>query len=182
MKWNRRSRPFFLQGAGAALALPFLSSLLPKNVKADATTQKTFIGIGAWNGLYKMYGPESLLMPKTPENGSSLVGFTQVDVPGCHPIHQGTLTDIAAANGGKISEIIDADFAPVLDKMMMMQGFDYPGLVYFHHSGQFGNWHRSADGSEGNPDMATLDVVLANWFASQGLPGDLVAYSASDRD
>ena len=40
MKWSRRSRRFFLQGAGAALALPFLHSLLPKG--AQAAEPKTF--------------------------------------------------------------------------------------------------------------------------------------------
>jgi len=62
---------------------------------------------------------------------------------------------------------------------MMLQGFDYIGLGWYHHSGQFGNWHASADGSEGNPDMATLDNVVADWFGSQGYPNDVVTYSAS---
>lgn len=182
MRWNKKSRRLFLQGAGTSLALPFLASLQPKDVEADPSTQKTFVGIGAWNGLFKMYGPESQLMPKTPESGSSLVGLTQVDVPGRHPIHHGDLSSIAQANGGQVSDIIDSSYNALLPKMLMMQGFDYIGLGYYHHSGQFGNWHRTADATEGNPDMATLDVVLAEWFASQGMPGDLVAYSASNRD
>ena len=180
MKYNRSSRRFFLQGAGALLALPFLGSLAPKEVKALGNP-KTFIGIAAFNGLYRMYGPASQLMPQTPESNGSLVGFNQVS-SGHHPIHAGALSAIAAANGGAISDIIDSSYQPMLSKMMMMQGFDYVGLGYHHHSGQFGAWHRTADQTEGNPDMATLDVVLSNWKASQGMPSDLVAYSASSQD
>jgi hypothetical protein len=120
-------------------------------------------------------------MPPTPENGSSLVGFEQVS-SGRHPIHRKSLTEIANANNGAVSDLIDAEYEPLLSKMLMMQGFDYTGLGYYHHSGMFGNWHQTADKSEGNPDMATLDVVLAEYYASIGLPGDMVAYSASWQD
>ncbi|NUO49813.1 MAG: DUF1552 domain-containing protein [Polyangiaceae bacterium] len=182
MKFNRKSRRFFLQGAGATLlALPMLESLLPKGV-AMAATPKSFIGIGAWNGLYRMYGPDSQLMPRTPESNGSLVGLSKVNVPGCHAIHHGLLSELATANGGRISEIIDEEFTPLLPKMMMMQGFDFIGLGWYHHYGQFGNWHRTAGMDEGNPDMATLDNVLADWFGSQGLPGDVVTYSAASND
>ncbi len=181
MKFNRKSRRHFLQGAGALLALPLLESIRPKEVKA-APPPKSFIGIGAWNGLFRMYGPESQLMPAIQESNGSLVGLTQMAISGKHPIHHGSLSALAQANGGKISDIIDESFTPYLPKMLMMQGFDYIALGWYHHSGQFGNWHKSADGTEGNPDMASLDVVLADYFASQGLPGDLVAYSASWRD
>lgn len=180
MKWNKSSRRFFLQGAGAALALPVLSSLLPESAEAQAAT-KSFIGIGAWNGLYKMYGPQSQFMPQTPENGSTLVGYQQV-ASGRHPIHIGSLTSLATANGGSISDLIDQDYQPYLSKMNMLQGFDYLGLGYYHHSAQFGNWHQTATKDEGNPDMATLDVVLSEYYARTAKPGDMVAYSASWRD
>lgn len=180
MKFDRKTRRFFLQGAGAVLALPFLRSLEPNEAKA-APSPKTFVGIGAWNGLYRMYGPGSQLMPKTPESGSSLVGYQQVP-SGRHPIHVGTLSALAAGNGGRISDVIDDDFTALLKKMTLMQGFDYIGLGYYHHSAQFGNWHKTAEQTEGNPDMATLDVVLSQWLKKQGLPGDMVAYSASWND
>ncbi len=181
MKWNGKSRRFFLQGAaGALLALPFLESVRPREVKA-APPPRSFIGIGAWNGLFRMYGPDSQLMPKTPEQNGSLVGLTKSNTDR-HAIHHGSLTALAAANDGRISDIIDESYTPYLQKMMMLQGLDYIGLGWYHHSGQFGNWHKTADETEGNPDMATLDVVLANYFASQGMPADLVAYSASAQD
>jgi len=182
MKWNRTSRRFFLQGAGAVLALPFLRSLLPKSAQADVGTPKTFIGIGAWNGLYRMYGPGSQLMPATPEQNGSLVGFQQYAVPGKHTIHHGSLSAVASANGGAVSDIIDQSYEGLLGKMMMLQGFDYTALGWYHHSGQFGNWHQTADKSEGNPDMGTLDVVVADHHAKVGSPGDLVAWSATWQD
>lgn len=181
MKWNPKSRRFFLQGAGATmLALPILDSLRPKEAKAQATP-KSLIGVGAWGGMYRMYGPGSQLMPATPEAGDTLVGMTQAS-SGRHPIHHCSLTEYASDHGGKVSDIIDESYAPILDKMMMLQGFDYLALGWYHHSAQFGNWHQTATKDEGNPDMATLDVVLSEYYASQGYPGDMVAYSASWRD
>ncbi len=177
MKWNQASRRFFLQGAGASLALPVLASLMPKAAEAQESP-KSFIGIGAWNGMYKMYGPESQLMPKTPESGGTLPGFQQTPTSR-HPIHHGSLSAYAAANGGRISDVIGPEFTPYLSKMLMMQGFDYTALGYYHHSGQFGNWHKTATEDEGNPNMATLDVVLSEYYAKIGWPGDMVAYSAS---
>src|SRR5262249_53782270 len=162
---NRRSRRHFLQGAGAVLALPFLRSLLPfdleKLAKAD-TTPKSFIGIGAFNGLYRMYGPASQLMPQTPESNGTLVGLQPLAIPNRHTIYHESLTTLASANGGKISDIIDSNFTPLLGKMMMLQGFDYIGLGYYHHSGQFGDWHQTAGQTEGNPEMASLDCVISD--------------------
>jgi hypothetical protein len=167
------------------LALPLLRSLWPfeleKVAKAD-TNPKSFIGIGAWNGLYRMYGPSSQLMPQTKESAGTIVGLQPLAIPNRHTIYHESLTNLANANGGKISDIIDSNFTPLLSKMMMLQGFDYIGLGYYHHSGQFGDWHQTAGQTEGNPEMASLDVVLSDHNAKNGLPSDMVAYSASDRD
>jgi hypothetical protein len=169
-----------LQGAGATLALPILQSLMPRNARAEIAP-KSFIGIGAWNGQYVAYGPASLLMPATPEQGTSLVGLQQF--AGRHTIHHGSLTGYAAQNGNKISEIIDEEFTPYLGKMLMLQGFDIFALGAYHHSGQFGNWHSSvATQAEGNPDMATLDVVIADYYAKTGVTSELVTYSGSPTD
>ena len=182
MKWNRKSRRFFLQGAGAALALPMLRSLAPEEARAS-TEPKSFIGIGMWFGMFRMYGENSLLMPSTTENAGSLVGMEQLAIPGRHPIHHGSLTEWAQANGGFVSDLIDEKYSPYLDKMLMLQGLDYIALGEFHHSGQFGNWNMLAGSTPlGNPPMASLDVVLADYFKSLGLPGDTVAYTASWMD
>jgi hypothetical protein len=121
-------------------------------------------------------------MPKTPEANGSLVGLTPVSLAGQHTIHYGSLSSLAAANNGQISDLIDASFTPYLDKMLMLQGFDYIGLGWYHHHGQFGDWHQSAGQTEGNPEMATLDVVLSDYYAKNGMIPEMVAYSASSRD
>src|SRR5262245_37082311 len=122
MQWNRRSRRHFLQGAGAVLALPLLRSLLPVDLEKIAQAEplpKSFIGIGAYNGLYRMYGPQSQLMPRTVESNRTLVGLQPFAIPNRHTIYHEALTTLATANGGKISDLIDASYTPLLKKMTM---------------------------------------------------------------
>jgi hypothetical protein len=181
MKWSRVSRRHFLTGASAILALPTLTSIAPKSALADSASQKTFIGIGLRSGLYRMYGPTSELMPKTPEANSSLVGYQTLQGP--HAIHyHDSLTALASDNGGRISEIIDPSFTPMLRKMLMLQGLDFIGIGEYHHIGHFGNWHQTAQMTEGNPDMASIDVVLSDFFRSKGLASDIVSYGATYGD
>src|SRR5262249_17478135 len=127
MLWNRRSRRHFLQGAGVVLALPLLRSLLPVELERSAkaeTMPKSFVGIANYHGLYRMYGPTSQLMPQTPEKDGTLVGFQPLSIPDRHTIYHESLTTLANNSGGKISDVIDADFTPYLSKMLMLQGFD----------------------------------------------------------
>src|SRR5262249_31722619 len=56
------------------------------------------------------------------------------------------------------------------------------GMVYYHHSGHFGNWHRTASLDEGNPNMSTLDVVLSDYYKKIGRPADQITYSANSQD
>jgi hypothetical protein len=185
MHFVRRSRRHFLVGAGSLLALPLMRSLLPFDLEklADAApSPKAFIGIAAQNGMFNMYGPQSILMPAAPEQNGALVGFQQTVIPGKHTIHSKSLASAAAANGGKVSDVIDASFTPYLAKMAMLQGFDYVGMgSAFHHTGHFGDWAQVATHSSGNQEMATLDLVLADHYKKLGLPSDVVAYTASYR-
>src|SRR5579864_1578254 len=111
MKWDPLSRRHFLQGAGAALALPFLPSLFGSR-RAQAQVppvQKSFIGIAAFNGLYRMLGPQSQLMPPLPYDIRQTAGLTPFTAPGLHTVYAAPLTSLAV--NGKISDIIDANFA-----------------------------------------------------------------------
>src|SRR5579862_4224995 len=93
MKWNSISRRHFLQGTGAALALPLLPSLLSKEARAQtAPVQKSFIGIAAFNGLYRMIGPYSQLMPPLPYDITSTQGFTPLTPTGLHTIYSRPLS------------------------------------------------------------------------------------------
>ena len=182
MTSNQLSRRRFLQGLGTAtLALPFLPSLLPRSARATALPVN-FIGIAAQNGLYRMYGPNSELMPKTPEgNTGALPGLSQIN--GQHTVNYGSLATLAQNSGGQISKIVNSNFNSLLPKMTMLQGFDYVGMPSSeHHTGQFGNWAKVSANDSGNPNMATLDVVLASYYKQQGLPSDIVAYTAVSQD
>jgi hypothetical protein len=193
MKTKSISRRQFLFGAGgAALALPFLPSLLSREARAaGAVTPKAFIGISAWNGLYRMSGPTSQLMPSTTVNPTTRaiiagrgapVSYTQTVLPQ-RTLYSAPLSTIATANGGAISDIIDKNYTPLLGKMLMLQGLDYLGMgSAFHHTGHFGNWFQVATQTSGNAPMATLDYVIANHNKAAGLPSDIVCYTASYAD
>ncbi len=163
MKIDPLTRRGFLQGVGASLVLPVLPSLLPRSVAAQAMpVQKTFVGVVSNNGLYRMYGPDSQLMPLLPLDAPTYntKGLTAVQTPQ-HTIHTQSLMTLAAANGGAISDIIDSTFTPMLPKMLMMQGFDYLPLAYSHHQAHFGNSNDDGTTStDGNQAMASIDRVL----------------------
>jgi hypothetical protein len=188
MKIDPLSRRGFLQGAGAALALPILPSLLPREVEAQAMpVQKTFVGVVANNGLYRMYGPDSILMPPLPldQTAYNAKGLTAVTTPR-HTIHTAPLQQLATANGGKISQIVDSSFNSLLPKMNMIQGLDYLGLGWSHHQAHFGNSGSDASSSsDGNPPQAGIDQVLAyssSFYKNPALKGRSVAFTANPSD
>src|SRR5690349_19783594 len=100
MKWNPLTRRHFLQGAAASLSLPLLESLFPEKVWAQlisAGTQKNFIAVPAWNGMFRMYGANSQLMPKTDPANGTLAGFSFEDLAGKHRIHYKSLIELKDA-------------------------------------------------------------------------------------
>ncbi len=185
MKLDRLSRRAFLQGVGASLALPVLPSLLPRRVEAQALpAQKTFVAVVAKNGLYRMYGPESLLMPPLPVDlpTYNTKGLTEVPTAR-HTIHTAPLAMLAQNNGGQISSIVDSSFNSLLPKMMMLQAFDYLGLGYSHHQAHFGN--SGMDPNSGNPAQASIDQLLAystKFYMNPLLRGTSVAFTANPDD
>ena len=183
MKWNAISRRFVLQGMGAALALPVLESLLPKRAQAQpAPAQKTFIGVMAANGLFRLQGPRSQLMPPLPLDAAGFRATGPTALSGRHPVHAHSLAALAASNGGRISDLIDAEFTPLLPQMTMITGLDYVGMSHgaFHHHGQFGNV--AAIAGTGPRATASLDQALA-WSASfyrdPALRGRSVSYTSN---
>ncbi len=189
MKFDRLSRRHVLQGLGASLALPVLPSLLSKTAQAQALpVQKTFIGVLAQNGLYRMYGPDSQLMPPLPVDYAAYKtrGLTALAVPGRHTVHSAPLAALASANSGKISDLIDSSFTPLLPKMTLLQGFDFMRNAYSHHHGQFGNaqFDASSTGAGGEP-MASIDQVLAtsaSFYVNSGRRGRAVCFTANSAE
>ncbi|HEX4633360.1 MAG TPA: DUF1552 domain-containing protein, partial [Gemmatimonadales bacterium] len=182
MKWDSLSRRHFLQGAGATLALPLLPSLMSREARAQAApVQKSFIGIAAYNGLYRMIGPYSQLMPPLPYDITSTAGFTPLSPPGLHTLYSRPLSTLVS--NGQISDIIDASFNAMLPKMLMMQGFDFLPF-YAHHHAHFGNGAASSDFESVSP-MASLDQVLASstsFYKTAALKGRSLAYTANDAE
>lgn len=183
MKWNRLTRRHFLQGAGASLALPLLPSLLSRRAEAQtATPQKSFIAIAAFNGLYRLTGPTSDLMPPLPSDVTGAAGLTATTPTGLHTIHSAPLMSLAS--GGQISTVIDSSFNAMLPKMQMLMGLDYIALGWIHHHGHFGDQAQQSTSAPINPvAMATLDQVLANspsFYQNASLLGRSLAYTANN--
>lgn len=182
MKWNPITRRQFLQGSGSVLMLPLLESLLPRAVWAEAIAarQKTFVGIAAFNGLFRMYGPTSELMPQTPTNDAGIINYNYLDLPGKHRIHHKSLSSIAAQNGGRISKMLDEKYTPYLDKMLLLQGLDYMSISSAHHHSHFGNQGKTTNGTDRARPMASIDQVMAyssSFYKNPSLVGRSVAYS-----
>ncbi len=176
------TRRHFLQGAGGAiLSLPFLPSLFSNKALAaiiGANQQKSFIGIAAFHGLYRMHGPQSALMPVLPHDIRSLSGFTSLSMPGKHTVYARPLVELL--QGSQISQIINSSFNPLLPKMLMMQGFDYLS-IYGHNGAQFGNQNTSA-GVKGLSSTASIDQVMANsinFYKNPGLKGRSLVYACN---
>ncbi|OQW47958.1 MAG: hypothetical protein A4S09_14265 [Proteobacteria bacterium SG_bin7] len=180
MKWNPMTRRHFLQGAGGAmLSLPFLPSLISNRVLAAALStsqQKSFIGICNYSGLFRMYGPQSLLMPILPHDISNVAGFTRQSQSGKHTVSARPLSTLLT--NGKISQIIDTSYNPLLPKMQMIQGMDFLS-IFGHHGGHFGNTATSP-GVTGLPPVASIDQVMAystNFYKNASLKGRSVVYT-----
>jgi hypothetical protein len=189
VKFSRLNRRHFLQGLGASLALPLLPSLFKNEAFAQAMpVQKTFVGVLAQNGLYRMYGPQSLLMPQLPFDQATYLtkGLTTIPVAGRHDVHAGDLVSMASANGGAISNIVDSDFTSLLPKMMMIQGMDYLSLAYCHHHAQFGNADdENSNATSGNPPMASIDRVLgysSSFYKNPSNIGRAVCFTANSQE
>jgi hypothetical protein len=178
MKWDSLSRRHFLHCAGAALALPMLPSLLPRKAWAQAApVQKSFVAMAAYNGLYRALGPKSQLMPQLPFDIRSSAGFTSLAPTGLHTVYSAPLANVTT--GGRISDIIDASFNPMLPKMLMMQGFDYLAVAGHHHA-HFGD---QAEGPTATPAQATLDQVMANsthFYKNPALKGTSLVFTANN--
>lgn len=185
-KWNRYTRRHFLKSGSATVVLPLLASLMPEKIYAQSVMQKNFIGISAMNGLFPMYGPNSVLMPATNPANGTISGFTATDIAGKHKIHSKSLIDIKNSSG-KISNIIDATYNPYLSKMLMLQGFDFTSCGWNHHTGMMGNMGATVGATSISiPSTASIEHVMAyslqsssrsGFYKNATLSGKVVNYS-----
>lgn len=147
MKFHAPSRRLFLRGAGAALALPFLESLVPRTARAQSTARRV-----RYIQVQNPYGPTQGLFfgNRTTNNRVAPDLNTQ------------RLTDIA----GNISPIFGAEWNPFKSRMSLVRGIDVLARTANHHyclttcassyaAGIDGDNHPPASG------QASIDALLA---------------------
>ncbi len=159
MKFNRSTRRMFLQGSGGALvAMPFLTSLLPREAWAQtAPTTRRFISI---RSSYEMGHNSSWL----PNDGSSIYNLPQptnvaTGVNGHHNVRWQNLRDFAPTNSSVLAPLYGNLASPYLESMNILRGLDYIGGEVGH------SWAVKFGGIEsGHPPelkrLQTLDHII----------------------
>lgn len=151
----------FLRGAGGlALALPFLPSLLPRDVSADPSLQpRRFVAMatshgGVWRR--NMF----------PDAGA----LTQQQSYAGHTVRAGTLSATRAGGRATISPVLSAAEAVLtparVGRLNVIEGLDVPFYLAHHTGGHLGNYARNdGNGGDGTAVQAfpriTIDQLLA---------------------
>lgn len=115
MKYNRFTRRMFLQGSGAALSIPVLTSLLPREARAAVSDPiKRYLNYC----IDFDYGHNRNWFPKLTTLANPL------SIPG-NP-NPGSYERLTSLLGGRaqLSPIINSAFNPYLDQMMLYKGLD----------------------------------------------------------
>lgn len=148
--FNRVSRRQFLVGAGgAALALPLLPSLLPRDAEAQtmngASAERYFAHMTTWHGVFQsqFYGS---LLDATPTQTQTYAGITMRSAP---------LTSTTSGNQVVISDILRAQASNLTPRMLglmnVINGLDMSNAGGHNRGGTLG-------GDSSNP---TIDQVMA---------------------
>jgi hypothetical protein len=148
--FDRVSRRQFLLGAGgAALAVPLLPSLLPRDAEAQtmsqASSERYFVHMTTWHGVFQsqFYGP---LLDATP---------TQTMTYGGIGVRSAPLKSTASGDMVVVSEILQAKASRLTPRMLslmnVINGLDFATGVGHNRGGTLG-------GDASNP---TIDQVLA---------------------
>ncbi|MBN22832.1 MAG: hypothetical protein CL678_16215 [Bdellovibrionaceae bacterium] len=156
MKWNRITRRHFLQGVGgAALTLPFLPSLLTKELLGSGgTPPKRFIALMSQNGAIQDYNLYPAALP-----------MNSFSVPNGHNAHSDTLINILGAQS-ELSPVLGSFLNPYLSKMNIIRGLDWRFRIGHHYGANLGNVAGSVPVEGGNninsfTPMATIDQLMA---------------------
>lgn len=162
---KRLSRRMFLRGAGsAALAIPFLPSLLPRAAWAQAEGEAVDIGKrmvafttnhgGVW---------EEFMYP----NAAGLMNAQQLYGVG-HDMHWGPLVRSVTGSTASLSPVLSAAAstltAELANKMFLVRGCDVPFYIAHHTGGYLGNYARNdgnGEEAQGLEMRPTIDQVMA---------------------
>ncbi len=162
MKYNRASRRMFLQGSGSALVtIPFLTSLLPRELWAQATpgTIKRFITVDTTYDL----GHNTNWIP----NNGSLA--QQIDIPqpnrvvtgtnGHHSVRYQPLREFAPTNSSVLAPLYGASLSPYLESMNILRSLDLP-YRYGHGHAHILGGILPDDAVNGFKRIPTIDYIL----------------------
>lgn len=158
--YNRKTRRQFLRGASASLALPFLTSLWPREAWGADPGEKRFIAFWGENG---GYSPSDLY--------PTYAASTPFQLYSNHTIYSSPLT--LSPGLGSISKIYTAALNPYLSKLNVIEGLDCP-IDFTHGEATFlGHYRYVRGGDHANlptvdgdilkayPDVPSIDQFLA---------------------
>ncbi|MFS4459729.1 DUF1552 domain-containing protein [Bdellovibrio sp. HCB2-146] len=154
------NRRMFIKTAVGYMAIPFLSSLIPRELLAQvAASPRRFIGIATSDQF-----PQQLLFPtgfvgknNTAPYSTNTTAFQE----GGFNFSETLLSSIVSQNGS-ISGALDSKFNSYVSRMVMLGGLDFPGRLDHGSQGCMGNTANSNLGSELSMNSNyTIDRVLA---------------------
>lgn len=149
MNWKKSNRRQFLTGLGNfTLALPFLPSLLPENVMAQATAPRRFISVMSHLGTMN----NSFWYPSTAPS-TAIVPYS-----GHHPIHS---SNLSAFQNTQISDILSSELNPYLNQLLLLQGLDIIPYLGHHTGAILGNIPAAITTVPGASQIPTIDSLLA---------------------
>lgn len=165
------SRRLFLRGlGGAALALPFLESMVPKAARAQATGPKRFIVVKTFSTQivkewYPSFEGNGYVLKNSRYSDSKGDGTTLLTEPLVSglPYTGAPLTDFQTASG--ISGILGEKLNPYLSKLNLIRGLDFLPEVNHNYGGLLGNFSSCTNATpctaDELTDIPTIDQVLA---------------------
>lgn len=158
---NKHPRRMLLRGAGATLALPWLSSLEPFALgDASSPTPKRFVAFITEHGAVQfanMFPAQSTLT----ERKTLLPGY-DIRWGKLQRTVQGTTAQVSPVLRGSATSLSDR----LVGKMNVLRGLDIPFYISHHFGGHLGNYaaNRSENGAWG-PARPTIDQLMA-WSPS----------------
>ncbi|MDH3201707.1 MAG: DUF1552 domain-containing protein [Myxococcales bacterium] len=177
MKYDKISRRWMLQGlGGAALTLPFLPSLIPRQARGQSIVPpKRFVAI-------KSYSAQNIIdwYPSTPvpgyqvrpaddagqkRDGTTILTQRLAESSGRHSNgdeYFGTWAPLRDFSSTGISRILGSEFNPYLEKMLLLRGLDFMPDTNHNEGGILGNYAHGLAAQPGAQDNPTLDHILAH--------------------
>lgn len=176
----KKERRFFIKSTlGFSAALPFLSSLQPTQAQGIIP---------------------NLLMIRLPHGGIPFDRYfgpntpsqTEVIDSGQYGFRHQSLAELAANNGGQVSEILSSQWTSQLNKMSLITGLTslpmwnnhnhaaFAGLHMISHNFYDGTWNFKENSPDSIKARSTIDQVIAEEYAARGwndrvlAPADLI--------